>query len=255
MSPPSSTSKPLRLWLQMLTGGIAGSVGEICTIPLDTAKVRLQIQGSQLKAGDPIKYKGLLGTVRAVAAEEGPLALFKGLGAGLQRQMVFASIRIGLYDEVKALYVGKDWVGDIPLYKKILAGLTTGAVGICVANPTDVIKIRLQAEGRLPPGVPKRYNGVMDAYAKIIKTEGLKGLWTGLAPNILRNATINAAELATYDEVKTYIVKKKKMDVRCYACSFCLLSYCWICSNRYWKSSGCSKNQNYGSKERKWRSI
>lgn len=28
--------------------------------------------------------------------------------------------------QVKTLYVGKDFVGDVPLSKKILAGLTTG---------------------------------------------------------------------------------------------------------------------------------
>jgi len=209
MSPPPSNSKPLPIWLQMLTGGIAGSVAEICTIALDTSKVRLQIQGTQLKPGDPIKYKGLIKTALTIAGEEGPGALFKGLGAGLQRQMVFASIRIGLYDHVKALYVGKDHVGDIPLHTKILAALTTGALGMCVANPTDLVKVRLQAEGRLPPGTPRRYNGSLDAYSKIIKNEGIPALWTGLAPNILRNATINAAELATYDEIKTYVVKKK----------------------------------------------
>lgn len=32
--------------------------------------------------------------------------------------------------------------------------------------------------------------------------EGLKALWTGLGPNVARNAIINAAELASYDQVK-----------------------------------------------------
>ena len=32
--------------------------------------------------------------------------------------------------------------------------------------------------------------------------EGLAGLWTGLGPNVMRNAIINAAELASYDQVK-----------------------------------------------------
>lgn len=32
--------------------------------------------------------------------------------------------------------------------------------------------------------------------------EGLAALWTGLGPNIARNAIINAAELASYDQVK-----------------------------------------------------
>jgi len=37
---------------------------------------------------------------------EGPRSLYNGLVAGLQRQMSFASVRIGLYDSVKAFYTG-----------------------------------------------------------------------------------------------------------------------------------------------------
>ena len=69
--------------------------------------------------------------------------------------------------------VGKLKEGETPtLPKRIIAALITGAVGISIASPTDVVKIRLQAEGRLPPGTPKRYNGSIDAYQKIIKSEG-----------------------------------------------------------------------------------
>ena len=90
----------LPLWVKMITAGLAGSWAEICTIPLDTAKVRLQIQGSQLKPGQTPKYKGMINTVGVIMKEEGFFALFKGLNAGLQRQILYASIRIGLYDNV-----------------------------------------------------------------------------------------------------------------------------------------------------------
>jgi solute carrier family 25 uncoupling protein 8/9 len=43
---------------------------------------------------------------------------------------------------VRNLYCGKDFKGDPSLLIKVAAGLTTGAVGILIANPTDVIKIR-----------------------------------------------------------------------------------------------------------------
>ena len=56
---------------------------EIITIPVDTAKVRLQIQ--KTPEGQAPRYKGLVGTMSKVAAEEGPLSLFGGLSAGLQR--------------------------------------------------------------------------------------------------------------------------------------------------------------------------
>jgi hypothetical protein len=48
----------------------------------------------------------------------------------------------------------------------------------------------------------RRYTGAMDAYAKIARQEGVAALWTGLGPNVARNAIINAAELASYDQVK-----------------------------------------------------
>jgi len=47
--------------------------------------------------------------------------------------------------------------------------LSSGAVAIAVANPTDLVKVRLQAEGKLPPGVPRRYTGSLNAYSTIMK--------------------------------------------------------------------------------------
>ena len=44
-----------------------------------------------------------------------------------------------------------------------------GALAITIANPTDLVKVRLQAEGQLPSGVPKRYSGAMDAYSTIVR--------------------------------------------------------------------------------------
>jgi solute carrier family 25 uncoupling protein 8/9 len=34
----------------------------------------------------------------------------------------------------------------------LAAGLTTGAIGIMIANPTDLVKVRMQAEGKLAAG-------------------------------------------------------------------------------------------------------
>ncbi|CAK9139427.1 unnamed protein product [Ilex paraguariensis] len=188
---------------------LAACFAEFCTIPLDTAKVRLQLQkrtASGEEAGAS-KYKGMLGTIATIAREEGLLALWKGVIPGLHRQCLYGGLRIGLYEPVKAFLVGSSHVGDVSLFNKILAAMITGALAIAVANPTDLVKVRLQAEGKLPPGVPRLYSGALDAYHTIVKQEGLAALWTGLGPNIARNAIINAAELATYDQVKQTILK------------------------------------------------
>ena len=199
--------------------------------------------------------------------------------AGLQRQVVYGGLRIGLYEPIKKLYVGKDHpVGkDVGLGIKIAAGLTTGALGITVASPTDLVKagprgcctstllsqcaacaggvgssaaavaaiatvacvlvaaspmpprthrharsppppplpqVRMQAAGRLPDGHPRKYPSALAAYATIARTEGVAALWTGLGPNIARNAIINAAELASYDQIKSTLLSTGLMKVR-----------------------------------------
>ena len=77
---------------------------QICTIPLDTAKVRLQLQKKGVAAaGDAAalpKYRGMLGTVATVAREEGLSALWKGIVPGLHRQCLYGGLRIGLYEPV-----------------------------------------------------------------------------------------------------------------------------------------------------------
>ncbi|CAN0879819.1 Mitochondrial uncoupling protein 1 [Linum grandiflorum] len=193
----------------LASGAFAACFAEICTIPLDTAKVRLQLQKSAA-SGDVLampRYNGMLGTVATIAREEGAASLWKGIIPGLHRQCLYGGLRIGLYDPVKNFYVGPDFVGDVPLSKKILAALTTGALGISIANPTDLVKVRLQSEGKLPPGVPRRYSGALNAYSTIVRQEGIGALWTGVSPNIARNAIINAAELASYDQVKESLLR------------------------------------------------
>ena len=81
-----------------------------------------------------------------MTAEEGPFALFKGLVPGLQRQIVFNGLSIGLYVPIRDIITGELAPGVNPtLLQKLCAGIATGAFGITVANPTDVVKVRMQA--------------------------------------------------------------------------------------------------------------
>ena len=52
--------------------------------------------------------------------------------------------------------------------------MTTGTIAILSAQPTDVVKIRMQAE-LIKPGEKSRYNGVMHAYKTVFKEEGIAG--------------------------------------------------------------------------------
>ncbi|XP_072183119.1 putative mitochondrial transporter UCP3 isoform X1 [Excalfactoria chinensis] len=202
--PPTATVK-------FFSAGTAACIADICTFPLDTAKVRLQIQGEVRipRSTNTVEYRGVLGTLSTMVRTEGPRSLYSGLVAGLQRQMSFASIRIGLYDSVKQLYTPKG-AESTGLLARLLAGCTTGAVAVTCAQPTDVVKVRFQALGALPES-SRRYNGTVDAYRTIAREEGVRGLWRGTLPNIARNAIINCGELVTYDLIKDALLRAQLM--------------------------------------------
>ena len=115
------------------------------------AKVRLQISSAVAKQlttsvegvltiqANPLgpKYSGLFTTLIGMARNEGLKSLYGGIGGGLQRQCVFASIRIGLYEPVKDFYTEHMNLGystSATMFIRIASGITTGAIGITCAQ-------------------------------------------------------------------------------------------------------------------------
>jgi len=144
--------------------------------------------------------------------------------------MAFASVRIGLYDNVKQAYVGlfNAAPGSTNVVLRILAGITTGGAAVLVAQPTDVVKVRMQATKKTGPS---RYTGVFNAYKTIGQQEGVKGLWKGTTPNVARNAVVNACELVSYDLIKETILKNKLMkdNIYCHFMSAFGAGFCTTC--------------------------
>lgn len=194
---------------KMLSAGAAASVAEMATIPIDTSKVRLQIQGegAAMAAGQQLKYRGMIQTMLTIGREEGVKSLYRGLSAGLQRQLCFSGIRVGLYDSVRKMY-GDDGEGKPKVLVKILASITTASTAVILFQPTEVVKIRFQAAGK-----SNIYKGTFDAYRTIARKEGLlNGLWRGVGTNVARLSVCNCTEIVVYDIIKSYILYKNLMN-------------------------------------------
>lgn len=72
--------------------------------PLFSTQIQGEEKGVAASHGTAVRYRGVFGTITTMVRTEGARSLYSGLVAGLQRQMSFASIRIGLYDSVKSFY-------------------------------------------------------------------------------------------------------------------------------------------------------
>ena len=186
---PAATEWKPSLSLQLLTAGTAACIADLFTFPLDTTKVRLQVSGEGGGAPSGGAGRGVGGTMLHIARTEGASALYSGIVPGLQRQMAFSAIRIGAYERVKEIYLelsgAEGGLGVMAV--RVAAGVTTGTLAILAAQPTDVVKVRMQVAGG-----SQHYRGVLDAYLTIKRQEGVRGgLYRGTLPNIGRNCIIN----------------------------------------------------------------
>lgn len=87
-----------------------------------------------------------------------------------------------------------------------------------VASPADLVKVRMQADSRMvSQGLQPRYCGPVDAFNKIIQTEGVRGLWKGMVPNVQRAFLVNMGELACYDHAKRFVINNNIANDDIYA--------------------------------------
>nr|CAD7603690.1 unnamed protein product [Timema genevievae] len=140
------------------------------------------------------------------------------------------SVRLGLYDTFKNIYQqlidGNTRSGGLHIGTRVAAGITTGALAVLIAQPTDVVKVRFQAQKRTS-GV-KRYTSTIAAYRMIGREEGLAGLWKGTFPNMSRNAIVNVSEIVCYDIIKDMILSHNLLDdsVPCHFTSAVIAGLC-----------------------------
>ena len=56
------------------------------------------------------------------------------------------------------------------------------------------------------------YRGTFDCYRQTVAKDGVRGLWLGWGPNVVRNSLINAAETSTYDQCKQVMLEYGYQD-------------------------------------------
>jgi solute carrier family 25 oxoglutarate transporter 11 len=90
----------------------------------------------------------------------------------------------------------------LPLWQKMMLGMTAGAVASFVGNPCDLALVRMQSDALLPVDKRRNYTGIFNAVSRVIKEEGVLTLWRGSSPTVLRAIALNTALLASSDQIK-----------------------------------------------------
>jgi solute carrier family 25 oxoglutarate transporter 11 len=192
----------MRAALPFINGGLAGMTATTVIQPIDMVKVRLQLAGEGVKTGPkptPISV------VRDIVASGKAMDLYTGLSAGLLRQAVYTTARLGFFDTfMNSMTASADARGSkIGFKERAGAGLAAGGLAAMVGNPADLALIRMQSDGLKPAAARANYTSVIDALARIAKQEGVTRLWAGAYPTVVRAMALNFGQLAFFSEAKT----------------------------------------------------
>lgn len=153
------------------------------------------------KAGQKIDTS-VQAVIKEVFTNDGLFGFYKGLQSALLRQVVYGTVRLGLYkwcaDNAKAKNGGK----DLSLLQKVWWSSFSGICAVAVGNPPDLCLVRFQSDTMLPPDQRRNYKNAIDALVRIAREEGVLALWRGSISSCFRAVAMNVGMLATYDEAK-----------------------------------------------------
>ncbi|XP_066872761.1 kidney mitochondrial carrier protein 1 isoform X2 [Kogia breviceps] len=186
-------------WKPFVYGGLASITAECGTFPIDLTKTRLQIQGQKNDANfKEVRYRGMLHALVRIGREEGLKALYSGIAPAMLRQASYGTIKIGTYQSLKRLFVERP--EDETLLINVVCGILSGVISSTIANPTDVLKIRMQAQNSTLQG------GMIGNFIHIYQQEGTRGLWKGVSLTAQRAAVVVGVELPVYDLTKKHLI-------------------------------------------------
>lgn len=195
---PAEKKKSKNAAIDLIAGGTAGLFEALCCHPLDTIKVRMQLSS---KAGK--KSLGFVQTGIQIAKRESPLGLYKGLGAVVTGIIPKMSIRFSSYEFYKKSLSKED--GSISVGNTFIAGVGAGLTeAVLVVTPTEVVKIRLQAQNHSlvdPLQVPK-YRNAAHCVWTVLREEGITALYRGVTLTAARQASNQGVNFTVYSQLK-----------------------------------------------------
>ncbi|GAN02968.1 conserved hypothetical protein [Mucor ambiguus] len=200
-----STSIQSPFWF----GGAASCLATFVSHPFDLTKVRLQTlrvenstAWSEFKLLSPAR---MFKTMWTISRAEGIQALYSGLSASLLRQGTYSTIRFGLYDQFKWSVAGDQ---KPTIRQLIFCSTMAGALGGAFGNPSDVVNVRMQNDGQLPPNQRRNYKNVLDGMVRICREEGPRVLLRGIGSSTHRAILITVSQMSSYDMFKQAFIDR-----------------------------------------------
>lgn len=184
-----------------LIGGIGGTIGQALASPFFMVRTHLMSQSvEKIAVGYQHQHEGLISAISKIYKAHGFSGLYRGVAITLPRGMLGSGTQIATFGFTKDFLQRKSTMDQTTI--SFLSGAWAGTLMALMMNPPDVIATRLYNQETCSSGKGKHYSGVIDCLIKILKVEGVAGLYKGFWPHYMRIGPHSALVLLFFDELK-----------------------------------------------------
>ena len=192
----------------------AGAAVAVLTNPIWVAKTRLQLQRRPGAAGAPAdaaRYTGLTHALRSIVADEGVRGLYRGLGPSLAL-VSHGALQFTAYEALKkralaaqrGAAAGEDCAPRLSAAAASAIGVASKLLASGVTYPSQVLRARLQqrreAHAEAAAAAAAEEGGAWRTLRGLLQREGLRGLYKGWVPNVLRVLPSSALTFLVYEK-------------------------------------------------------
>ncbi len=194
---------PNGMLLNWLCGVCAGVMTITATNPIWVVKTRMQLQTTTTR------YSNSFDCAVKMLREAGPRAFFTGMSAsyvGISE----SSIQFMLYEKLKSTIKesrrrqGHRWPDVMNPFETLAISSFAKLVASALTYPHEVVRTRLREES-----AKRMYKGLWHCFVVIGKNEGVRGLYGGLAPHLMRVVPNAAIMFLTYEAIITWFTNNQ----------------------------------------------
>jgi len=190
-----------------MLSGVAAGVSKTAAAPIERVKLLVQNQDEMIKQGRLAEpYKGVVDCVQKTLRTEGVIPFWRGNLANVLRYFPTQALNFAFKDTIKATFkVAKDAPQYVKFGTNIASGGMAGSLSLTLVYSLDFARTRLanDAKGK---GGERQFNGLVDVYAKTLKTDGIQGLYRGFTISCVGIFIYRGMYFGLYDSLKPILL-------------------------------------------------
>lgn len=155
----------------------------------------------------------MFNALQTIYSQHGIRGLYRGATVNLPRALLGSGGQLAAFGYTKDYLQRKHSEKLAPPVISFISGATAGTVMAITMTPPDVLATRLYNQGVTAAGKGIYYNGVVDCFLKIVKTEGFMALYKGSWAHHIRTGPHSTLVLVPFDQFRALDAKYRTKEV------------------------------------------